>query len=118
VGGYARQGHIESATLDYTSILKFIEENWSLAPLASRDAAAGSIAGAFDFASPPREPIFFGIDRAAPVPEPDTLRWVIYISYSVPVAILGVTVWFASRGARSARRRRARIESGAREWHA
>jgi phospholipase C len=54
VSPYVRPGQINSDVLDYTSALAFIERNWKLAPLASRDAAATSIAGAFDFDSGPR----------------------------------------------------------------
>ncbi|MDQ1722749.1 MAG: phospholipase, partial [Pseudonocardiales bacterium] len=54
VSPYARAGQINSDVLDYTSALAFIEQNWKLAPLASRDAGAHSIAGAFDFDSAPR----------------------------------------------------------------
>ncbi|HEY0167430.1 MAG TPA: alkaline phosphatase family protein [Jatrophihabitans sp.] len=54
VSPYARPGHINKEVLDYTSPLAFIEDNWGLAPLAARDAAATSIAGAFDFKSGPR----------------------------------------------------------------
>jgi phospholipase C len=54
VSPYARPGHIHKDVLDYTSALAFIERNWRLAPLASRDAAATSIEGAFDFEAGPR----------------------------------------------------------------
>ncbi|MEO6502298.1 MAG: alkaline phosphatase family protein [Jatrophihabitantaceae bacterium] len=54
VSPYARPGHINSDVLDYTSALAFIEKNWGLARLASRDAAAASIDSAFDFDSGPR----------------------------------------------------------------
>lgn len=54
VSPYARRGYIDSTRLDFTSMLKFIEQNWRLAPLASRDARADSIASGFDFSAPPR----------------------------------------------------------------
>ncbi len=54
VSPYARHGAIDHTTLDFTSILRFIEDNWHLAPLARRDASANSIASAFDFSAPPR----------------------------------------------------------------
>ena len=54
VSPYARHGAIDHTTLDFTSILRFIEDNWHLAPLAQRDASANSIASAFDFSAPPR----------------------------------------------------------------
>ena len=49
-----------------TSILRFIEDNWQLAPLAQRDASAQSIASAFDFSSPPRAPEFVPTSAGAP----------------------------------------------------
>ncbi|HST50235.1 alkaline phosphatase family protein [Jatrophihabitans sp.] len=54
VSPYARPGSVNSTVLDYTSALAFIEDNWKLAPLASRDAAATPITAAFDFGSAPR----------------------------------------------------------------
>jgi phospholipase C len=54
VSPYARRGAVNSTTMDSTSALRFIEENWGLAPLAARDAAAASLGTAFDFGSPPR----------------------------------------------------------------
>jgi phospholipase C len=54
VSPYARRGAIDHTTLDFTSILRFIEDNWRLAPLAARDASANSIVSAFDFSAPPR----------------------------------------------------------------
>ena len=49
VSPYSRPGVVNNQVLDYTSGLAFIEDNWKLAPLASRDASATSIAGALDF---------------------------------------------------------------------
>ena len=54
VSPYARRGYVDHTTLDFTSGLKFIEENWGLAPMTRRDATATSIAGAFDFNQAPR----------------------------------------------------------------
>ena len=41
---------------DQTSILRFIEDNWSTGQIGddSLDARAGSLNGMFDFTSPPR----------------------------------------------------------------
>ena len=93
-GGYARRGHIESTTLDYTSILRFIEDNWGLEPLASRDAAANSIAGAFDFASPPREPVFLSMERVPPEGRPVPRREVLYVAYTVALGVGAAIVLF------------------------
>jgi phospholipase C len=49
ISPWARKGHVESAPLDHTSILRFIEWRWGLAPLSQRDALATNLAVAFDF---------------------------------------------------------------------
>ena len=52
---YAKQGYIDHSTGEFDSMLKFIEDNWGLAPLTSRDANAPSLADAFDFSQAPTE---------------------------------------------------------------
>jgi phospholipase C len=49
ISPWARQGYVDSTPYDHTSILKFIEWRWGLAPLATRDALAWSLLPAFDF---------------------------------------------------------------------
>jgi len=65
VSPYARRGAIDHTTLEYSSILRFIEENWGLAPLTPRDAFANSIAGGLDFDQPPRPPHLVPAQRNA-----------------------------------------------------
>ena len=108
VGPYAKRGHVESATLDYTSILRFIEDNWGLEPLAERDASATSIAGAFDFDRPPREPSFVGFERTPADARPAPRREVLFAAYSVAIALGLLFVWFAWRTGRSGSGRSAR----------
>lgn len=81
VSPYARSGVIDHTLLDHTSILKFIESNWNIPPLAKRDARANNFTSAFDFASPPREPIFVPVTREAPQPRIEPRRIVIYAVY-------------------------------------
>ena len=68
VSPYAKRGSIDHDTLDFTSILRFIEDNWGLAPLASRDAQAHSIASAFDFSAAPRGAEFVAVSRGVQAP--------------------------------------------------
>jgi phospholipase C len=63
VSPYAKAGYIDSTTLDHTSVLRFIEDNWGLAPLAERDAKANSFIDAFDFSQPPRAPAIISMSR-------------------------------------------------------
>jgi phospholipase C len=58
VSPYAKVGFIDNTQLDFTSMLKFIEENWQVSSLASRDATAHNILTAFDFTQAPRHPEF------------------------------------------------------------
>lgn len=95
VSPYARAGQVNSDVLDYTSALAFIEDNWKLAPLAARDAAATSIAGAFDFNAQPRaadvrftEPVVV----RAPVTSVSVVFW----CYGVVLALVIGLVAFAA----------------------
>ena len=58
ISPYAKTGYIDHTVLDFTSMLKFIEQNWNIAPLAERDANANNLLSAFDFNQSPRLPIF------------------------------------------------------------
>ena len=60
VSPYAKRGYIDSTTYDFTSIMRYIEENWSLEPLTARDATANSLRASLDFEAPPRPPHFPG----------------------------------------------------------
>jgi phospholipase C len=82
VSPYARKGFIDHSPLEHASIPRFIEHNWSLKPLADRDARAGDFLDAFDFRQRPRAPhldIEFGT-----APTVDTgSRGIIYPAYGV-----------------------------------
>jgi phospholipase C len=115
VSPYARRGHIESATLDFTSWLKFIEQNWGLQPLAKRDRNAGSLIGAFDFTKPPREPAFVAATRGTP-PTTEPVRAVVYIAYALAVALTLVAIlgaWRSEKLPAGRRRQRRRSKASA-----
>ena len=95
VSAYARRGHVDHTQLDFTSILKFIEENWNLRPLAERDAAANSIGVAFDFRAGPRPPEYISTVRIPPAP-PEGRRPVIYTAYGLALA-LSVAIFAGAR---------------------
>jgi phospholipase C len=100
VSAYARRGYVDSTTLDFTSALKFIEENWGLPPLAERDARANNFLGAFDFDSPPREAVILSARRHVPATQrPDATP--VYASYAA--AVLGVTTLMGVAARRSRR---------------
>jgi phospholipase C len=96
VSAYARRGYVDSTTLDSTSILKFIERNWRLEPLASRDRKAHTFLSAFDFSQPPREPRFPTDHNLSKKPKPN--RLVIYGAYLGVVVMTGLLVAWATLG--------------------
>jgi len=64
VSPYARRHFIDHTTLDFTSMLAFIEMNWNLRPLTRLDATSQSIMGAFDFRQAPRPAAFISMSRS------------------------------------------------------
>lgn len=104
VSAYARRGYVDSTELDYTSILKFIEENWGLEPLAERDAKANSMANAFDFSQTPSEPALVSPERGVEqLVKPR--RAVIYGAYGGALAVPALVIAWAALGPILFRRR-------------
>jgi phospholipase C len=98
VSPYAKQGHIDSTVTDFTSILRFIEDNWGLPSMAERDAKANSIVGAFDFNQEPRAPKFISAERGVKE-KPPSRRTALYFIYGLLVAIPALALsWRAGRG--------------------
>lgn len=96
VSAYAKRGHIESTVLDFTSILKFIQENWDLEPLSARDANANNFLTAFDFTQAPREPVFLPFERVVKEEKVEPRRYVIFAAYGGAI-VLGILmfIWTA-----------------------
>jgi phospholipase C len=104
VSAYARRGYTDSTELDYTSILKFIEENWGLEPLAERDAKANSIVSAFDFSQIPPEPALVSPERGGEqVVKPRSA--IIYGAYSAALVVPVLVIAWAALGSILFRRR-------------
>jgi phospholipase C len=97
VSPYARRGFIDHTRLDFTSILKFIERNWGIEPLASRDRRARTFLGAFDFANPPREAAFVATELSVEK-KPAAKAAVIYVVYAAAVALTGMVMAWAAFG--------------------
>jgi phospholipase C len=49
ISPYARSGFIDSHQWDFTSMLRFAEDNFGLMPLTNRDRGSGDMMSAFDF---------------------------------------------------------------------
>jgi phospholipase C len=104
VSPYARPGFIDHNTLDFTSILRFIEENWSLPPLAQRDARANSIATAFDFSQSPRGARFVSATLKQPSTYTRAHRY-LYVLYGTAVLLATLALPIAGIAAKRRRTR-------------
>jgi phospholipase C len=109
VSAYAKTGQVDHTVLDYTSALKFIEQNWRLAPLTSRDARATGLASAFDFTAGPRPPVIMpaATSAGAGVAKPPRAapRGTIYGLYgAAATAALLLVILAAAASGRTAKR--------------
>ena len=57
ISPYAKQGYISHTQYEFSSVLKFIEERFGLAPLTNRDTIANDTTDSFDFTQAPRPPL-------------------------------------------------------------
>jgi phospholipase C len=55
VSPFAQRGVVTHTVFDHTSVLRFIEWRWGLAPLTVRDATANNLADVMDFTRPNRK---------------------------------------------------------------
>ena len=53
---YSKQGVVSGELGEFSSVLRFIEDNWGLTQLTKRDKQATPMLSAFDFEQEPREP--------------------------------------------------------------
>ena len=57
ISPYAKPGYIDSQLGEFSSVLRFIEDNWGLSQLTHRDRDAFNLSYVFDFDQEPREPV-------------------------------------------------------------
>ncbi len=57
ISPWAKRGHIDSRTYEFSSVLKLVERIFGLSPLAERDARANDMLGTFDFTQRPSDPL-------------------------------------------------------------
>jgi phospholipase C len=95
VSPYAKKGYIDNTQLDFTSILKFIEENWGVDPIAQRDKSANNFLEAFDFNQQPRRPVFVTMTRTTGGPAKVVPVQVIYEFYGIALTVAAFFIGFA-----------------------
>ena len=94
VSPYARRGLVDHAQLEHASMLKFIEDNWKVAPLGTRDAGANDFLSAFNFKRPARGPEL-NVDYAKPPQIAAGRRGVIYPAYGAALIIAAAAIGLA-----------------------
>ena len=101
ISPYALRGAVDSTQLEHSSILRFIQYNWGLAPLALRDADANNFLAAFDFQQPPRDAKFLPMERATAIEASlaQSNRSWIFVLYG-GVLVITITVFAVLMGAR------------------
>ena len=100
VSPYAKRGVVDHTVLDYTAMLKFIESNWQLAPLSTRDKHSAGLVSAFDFSSPARPPVLPALTWPGPQESlsAENPAPVIYSVYGVAAALAITVLSLAFRG--------------------
>ncbi|MEX0833155.1 MAG: alkaline phosphatase family protein [Actinomycetota bacterium] len=56
ISPYAKKGFIDHEPGEFSSVLRFVEDNWGLGQLTGRDREANNLTQHFDFSQEPREP--------------------------------------------------------------
>jgi phospholipase C len=60
VSPYSRSNYVDNSVMDQSSVVQFIEQNWSLQPMGNgaADTNAGSLDSMFDFSAHRLPPVF------------------------------------------------------------
>jgi phospholipase C len=94
VSTFAKKGVVDHTQLDFTSILHFIQRNWSLPTLPGQRPVV-DFGSAFAFNAPARQSAFVGSVRH-PAVAPAPTRGIIYLAYGgaigLAVALVGGAV--------------------------
>jgi phospholipase C len=97
ISPYATPHTTNHTTLDASAVLKFIEGNWHLAPLTSRDRDAGNLAAALDFRQPPSQPVLVDVaPHGSSVAQPSSIT--LYLGYGVAAAVAALAIGWAFQG--------------------
>ena len=56
ISPYAKEGKVSHELGEFSSVLRFVEDNWGISKLTSRDRHATPMRSAFDFSQAPRPP--------------------------------------------------------------
>ncbi len=68
ISPYARRGYVDHTPYDFTSLLRFVEERFGLAPLTARDARGPALANSFNMAAAPSQPVMLQPQQCPLIP--------------------------------------------------
>ncbi len=68
ISPYARRGYVDHTPYDFTSLLRFVEERFGLAPLTARDAHGPTLANSFNMAAAPSPPVILQPQQCPLIP--------------------------------------------------
>jgi len=94
VSPFTVQGTVNHSVFDTGSALAFIEQNWNVAPLGSRDAQANSLASAFNFQQAPRKAVLLPLQPTVSA-SAGSAPMTVYIAYTVALAIIAFFLTYA-----------------------
>jgi phospholipase C len=110
ISPFVLKGKIDSTQYDYTSFLKFIEQNWGVQSLATRDAQANDLISAFEFNQSPRPAQYYPIARESSDLVKVAPTYLIYGTYGLALSLsvlLIVIAFFNSRRSRFSQKKEA-----------
>ncbi|MFE2432401.1 alkaline phosphatase family protein [Streptomyces sp. NPDC059373] len=109
ISPYVARGKVDGTTLDATSALRFVEENWRLKPLPGQDGTTvADLTSAFDFASGPRPAELIPATTAVTGGVPPVKAGMVYGVYGGAAGLAALLVLAAALAHR--------LPKGARPW--
>ncbi len=98
ISPYAHAGAVDHHQHDAASALRFLEQNWRLPALSSRDAGAAGLADALHFRGSPAQGNLLPTTVRHPVPQPRRLP--LYVGYVSALVVAALLLGWAARNQR------------------
>jgi phospholipase C len=93
ISPYAKPGYISHTQYEFSSVLKYAEETFGLAPLTERDANANDMQDSFDYSQNPNPPLIL-TQRSCPVASTSEVVFgSVPVGVASPAIAVNVTNW-------------------------
>jgi phospholipase C len=103
ISPFAKEGYVDRTLYDAASILKLIEDNYSLPSLNKNDANANNMSNAFDFTKPPRKPLLYNVSFVQNVQQESENKiistenvikvYYLYLIVIASISMIGFIIW-------------------------